>query len=386
MVTGSVFGDDDPFLHRFLPGPSARMRELRAAIHRANLERNRDLVRTILLTGESGTGKYRAAQVIAGHARWNGGKFRPDDPKPSTEVQTLMAPIESYATRMGDVLLTAIPESLAETELFGNVAGAFTGARTAKPGYFGDPAYDHVLLDEIGDAPLEIQGKLLAVLEGRPFVPVGGSAKDRVVCNKRIMMATLRDLDAAVREQRFREDLLRRVTRWSIRLPALREIPESIPDIARTIFDERCPIALKHQGVELSKEDLEWAQKQYWPGNIRELRDTIEDWLSNGASISLSDVASQRDRMTQGGVSGDADIRSQVRRTIDDILSGRRESPGTIGEFLLLFTRPVEETVKDALYGWYSETGASEDKCRRLFSGNAWSSIKTTMSSFKRAR
>ncbi len=179
-VAFTEFRDDDPFLHRFLPGRSAGMRKQRSLVHHVNLDENRELIRFILLTGESGSGKYRVAQAIAGHARWKkGGVREPDEP------------LSVYAKRLDELLLTALPESTAERELFGHVRGAFTGAAESKPGLFSDDEFDDLLLEEIGDAPLSIQGMLLSVLEGRPFTPIGASGKDRNRrCDKRILMAT----------------------------------------------------------------------------------------------------------------------------------------------------------------------------------------------------
>lgn len=375
----SGFGDDDPFLHRFLPGPSAGMRRLRGLVHHVNKEENRELIRFILLTGESGAGKYRVAQIIAGHARWNGGGFNPDEPKPSAELTELRAPIEAYTTKMGEVLLLALPESLAEAELFGNVAGAFTGALRPKPGYFADPAYDHVLLDEIGDASLPIQGKLLAVLDGRPFVPVGGTAKDRRVCDKRILMATLRDLKAAVAAKTFREDLYRRLTRLIIPIPPLREMPESIPKIANEIVRERCPQKLRTRNLNLSDRDLEWARKQPWPGNIRELRDVIEDWLA-GAGRDPLDVVASRRAQDAATVAEEAGVSVAVRAAIEEVLSGKRPSAGTVSGFVDEFTAPVKALVESELRAWYGQARPDQDVCLRLFPRMKWESIKSTMS------
>lgn len=369
--------DDDPFLNRFLPGPSAAMRKLRALVHHVNTEENSELIKFILLTGESGSGKYRVAQAVAGQPRWKKGGMR--EP---------VEPISEYAKRLGELLLTALSESTAESELFGHVRGAFTGAEYTKPGLFSDDDYDHLLLEEIGDAPLSIQGKLLSVLEGRPFTPVGASGKGRNQrCNKRILMATKQNLSELVRAGHFRDDLYNRVVRWKIHVPGLRECTESIPDIARSLIEERCPNTLKKRlgGLpRLEDEDLAWAKTQMWPGNIRELGDLIEDWLSRGGQDPLREVARGRENVGIDAREKHSGLRVEVRRAIEDILSGERPSPGTVGAFTSGFTRPLEEAVQAEVHAWYSETGASRDKCMKLFGDSEWSSIKSTMSSIKR--
>jgi DNA-binding NtrC family response regulator len=202
----------------------------------------------VLLTGESGTGKEMAARAV----HYN---------SPRRE-----APFVALNC-------AAIPEGLLESELFGHVKGAFTGAVTNRIGRFAQADRGTLFLDEIGDMPLAVQAKILRVLQERAFEPVG-SAQTRSV-DVRIIAATNKDLQDAIREGKFRDDLFYRLNVFPIALPALRDRAEDIPllaeHFARQVADEMgrrfggfTPAALK-------------AMASYgWPGNIRELQNCVE--------------------------------------------------------------------------------------------------------------
>jgi DNA-binding NtrC family response regulator len=164
-----------------------------------------------------------------------------------------------------DLNCAGLSRELLENELFGHERGAFTGAQAAKPGLLDVAHKGTLFLDEIGDVDLQVQPRLLKVLEEKRFRRLG-DVKDRIV-DVRLVAATHHDLDAAVRENRFRKDLFYRISVLPLRIPSLRERLEDVPALAR---------ALLAPGVQLSSQ-AERALKAYpWPGNIRELRNVLE--------------------------------------------------------------------------------------------------------------
>jgi transcriptional regulator with GAF, ATPase, and Fis domain len=184
---------------------------------------------------------------------------------------------------------TTLPEGMAESELFGHVRGAFTGAIADKPGLIELANGGTAFLDEIGDLPLPLQAKLLRVLEDNEVRPVGGTRIKRV--DMRFIAATNQDLEEKIKTGTFRKDLFYRLAAIVIRVPPLRERPEDIPVIARHLVGQF--------GRELGKPDctLEPAamtelSAYSWPGNVRELRNVIERavMLASGDRIGRSDV------------------------------------------------------------------------------------------------
>jgi two-component system response regulator HydG len=219
-----------------------------------------------LVTGESGTGKELVARALhTGSARAHG---------PFVAVNC-----------------TAISESLLESELFGHVKGAFTGATENKRGLIAEADGGTLFLDEIGDMPLPLQAKLLRVIETGMVRPVGGSSERKV--DARIIAATHRDLSAAVRERKFREDLFYRLHVIPVQLPPLRARREDIPLLVEHFaasFAERNPQQPKR---ELSAEVIRRLVELPWPGNVRELRNVVERLLllARGKRIDLRDLA-----------------------------------------------------------------------------------------------
>ena len=162
----------------------------------------------------------------------------------------------------------AIPEELLESELFGHEKGAFTGAVSFKPGKFDMADHGTIFLDEIGDMPLNLQAKILRVIQEREFYRVGGSKTIKV--NVRIIASTNQNLERLVQEGRFREDLFYRLNVFTLHLPPLRERKEDIPLLV-DYFLSRLP-----KRVEVSSVALQMMMVFTWPGNIRELKNTIE--------------------------------------------------------------------------------------------------------------
>ncbi len=208
---------------------------------------------TVLIHGESGTGKELAAQAI--HDRSG---------RPGSFV----------AIDCG-----AVSPELMESELFGHVKGAFTGAHQAREGLFSYAHDGSLFLDEIGEMPLAMQSKLLRVLEEKSIRPVGGNQETPV--DARIIAATNRDLAAEVAAGRFREDLYYRLNVVAVRLPPLRERPEDIASLTRFFLD-RLTVELGILGPRLEDEDIERLRGYDWPGNVRELRNVLERSLLLG--------------------------------------------------------------------------------------------------------
>ncbi len=202
----------------------------------------------VLVTGESGTGKELVARALHRHGRRAAGPFIA-------------------------VNCAAVPEALLESELFGHVRGAFTDARQARPGLFAQASGGTLFLDEIGDLPLPLQPKLLRALQEKRIRPVGADAE--VPCDVRIIAATNRDLEAAVAEHRFREDLYFRINVIPIPLPALRDRGHDVLLLAQ-YFLERCRAQAGTGVVGLSAAGARRLLAYSWPGNVRELQNSIE--------------------------------------------------------------------------------------------------------------
>jgi DNA-binding NtrC family response regulator len=222
---------------------NARMREI------LDLARQiASLPSTVLIRGESGTGKELIARAI------------------HTSGDRASQPFVA-------VSCAALTETLLESELFGHEKGSFTGATAQKKGKFEMADGGTIFLDEIGDISPKLQSDLLRVLQERCFYRVGGSVEVRV--NVRVIAATNRDLQLAVAEGRFRDDLYYRLNVIEIRLPALRERREDIPLLAAH-FVERLAHELNKDVAEISAGGLKLLMDYDWPGNVRELENAVE--------------------------------------------------------------------------------------------------------------
>jgi two-component system nitrogen regulation response regulator GlnG len=198
---------------------------------------------TVLITGETGTGKERVAHALHQHS--------PRRNKPFIAINT-----------------AAIPRDLLESELFGHERGAFTGATSSRRGRFEQADGGTLFLDEIGDMPAELQTRLLRVLSEGEFYRVGGHTP--VSTDVRVIAATHQNLEELVRQGRFREDLLHRLNVIRIRLPALRERTEDIPLLARH-FLAKSAASLGVESKQLSDAALKTLTRMTFPGNVREL-------------------------------------------------------------------------------------------------------------------
>lgn len=202
----------------------------------------------VLITGESGTGKELVAKAI----HYN--SARADGP---------------FIT----INCAAIPEQLLESELFGHVKGAFTGATESRPGRFAQADGGSIFLDEIGDMPLHLQAKILRCIQDKRVEPVGGSKSIKV--DVRIISATNQDLKTAIAEGKFRQDLFYRLNVYPIVMPPLHERVDDIPILAEH-FARRIAGEMGKAPIRFSPEAIRVMQTYRWPGNVRELENTVE--------------------------------------------------------------------------------------------------------------
>jgi DNA-binding NtrC family response regulator len=239
----SSFGD--------LIGHSPAMREIFALVRKIADGRS-----SVLITGDSGTGK----EVVARTIHFSGARA---------------------ARSFVPINCTAIPEGLLESELFGHVRGAFTGAHVTKRGLFEQAAGGTLFLDEIGDMGLGLQGKLLRVLQDREIRPVGGTQSVKV--DVRIIAATNRELRTEIEAGRFRRDLFYRLNVIPIEIPPLRDRPEDIPLLAEAFLRRHADGKPRR----LSSAAMECLKRSRWEGNARELENVIERALALSENVEI---------------------------------------------------------------------------------------------------
>src|SRR5213592_4164625 len=261
---------------RAILGEDPKVEEVRAFVRRmAAIPRP-----TVLLLGESGTGKNLAARAIHYSSPHSRGRFV-------------------------EINCSALPANLLEAELFGYKKGAFTDAREAKRGLIEVADGGTLFLDEIAELSAEFQAKLLNFLESRRFRRLGGT--DEIEVGLRLITATNRDLEHVVQAGRFRADLYYRITVASITLPPLREIKGDIPIFANH-FREGFNREFKKRVESIDPAALEALEAWHWPGNVRELRNVIERAMifSDGPTLQRSDLPTlgRLDRVTRGGPGG----------------------------------------------------------------------------------
>ena len=218
---------------------------------------------TVLITGESGTGKELVARALHDESNRAGGNFVP-------------------------INCTAIPKELIESELFGHRKGAFTGAMNDRIGRFEMAHGGTIFLDEIGDLSMDMQVKLLRVLQERTVDPVGGLKPVHV--DVRVVAATHCDLEAQIAAGRFREDLYYRLNVLPLKTPALRQRPDDVPELL-SHFARLCA-QNQAQPIGFSDDFLEALQSYAWPGNVRELSNLVDRFstLFAGQKLTLSSV------------------------------------------------------------------------------------------------
>lgn len=252
---------------------------------------------TVLINGETGTGKELIAQAIHNCSQRSEGPFV-------------------------KVNCAAIPAGLLESELFGHERGAYTGAFTRSIGRFERANRGTLFLDEIGDLPLELQPKLLRVLQEREFERLGGTAT--IHTDVRVICATHRNLAAAMNERQFRADLFYRLGVFPIELPPLRGRPEDICLLAHHFAMDHA--ARMHKPITgISEEFMKALVRHSWPGNVRELQNLIERSVILSTSAVLSGSLPETPHPTQDGSN------SSKTWQISHILQTLQETKGVIG-------------------------------------------------------
>lgn len=236
----------------------------------------------VLITGESGTGKELVARAVHHNSDWAGAPFV-------------------------TVNCAALPENLIESELFGHEKGAFTGAQEEHTGKFAQADGGTLFLDEVGDMSLSAQSKTLRALETGTIQPIG--SEDTVEVDARVLAATNADLQAAIDEDTFREDLYYRLNVLTIAMPPLRERRDDIPDLAAHFLSEA---AGDEAPPELGEDALAVLMSHDWPGNVRELENAIERLvvLSEGGPIGAGAVQDALNGPEREAPSEDVDLRS----------------------------------------------------------------------------
>ena len=226
-----------------LIGTSTAMREVYSLIQKVGPTDS-----TVLIIGESGTGKDLTAKAIHERSKRKANKFFAID-------------------------ITTLSSTLLESELFGHVKGSFTGAVNDKLGVFEVADRGTIFLDEIGNLPVETQARLLRVLQEKEFFPVGSTTVRKV--DIRLIFATNQNLKQLVHEGKFREDLYYRLNVFPLRLPSLRERREDIPDLAMHFLTKFCNAAGRAV-PRLNAEAVDMMMNYHWPGNVRELEHAVE--------------------------------------------------------------------------------------------------------------
>ena len=243
-----------------LIGESVPMRDLKAKIARVATARG-----SVLIRGESGAGKELVARAIH--------RASPRGERPMVSVNC-----------------AALPHDLMESQLFGHKSGAFTGADRDHSGYFQQADTGTLFLDEVGEMTPAGQAKLLRVLEGHPFLPVGGT--EPITVDVRVLAATNQDLQNYVRDGKFREDLYYRLSVFELKLPPLRERGSDI-ELLVDFFLDHFKSEHGRPGLRLSDPGRERLLTYHWPGNVRQLRNVIDSAvvMAVGEQIEPEDLA-----------------------------------------------------------------------------------------------
>ncbi len=279
----------------------------------------------VLILGDTGTGKELVARAIHAHSARRGGPFVP-------------------------VNCGALPENLVESELFGYVKGAFSGADADKPGRFEAADGGTLFLDEVAELPLAAQVKLLRFLDSQTVERLGSIRS--IGLNVRVLAATNRDIQQAIESEAFREDLFYRLAVVQVELPPLRNRGEDVVELAEHFLAQRAG-----NRTHLSAEAAAVLKTHHWPGNVRELRNAIE----HAAIVCRSDIIIPRHlptavRNASGGAVGVAD---RVDRAVETYLNSLPTSPGQ-------YARAIEPLERALIRRALAQTGGNQSAASEL--------------------
>jgi DNA-binding NtrC family response regulator len=310
-VAPETEGDEpDGAAHRKLVGKNAKMIEIYKTI--GTLARNRA---TVLVRGETGTGKELIARAVHDHSAF--------------ADQPFIA-----------VNCTALTDTLLESELFGHVKGAFTGATTGRRGYFELAGKGTIFLDEIGDTSGEFQTKLLRVLQERRFYPVGGE-KPRIT-DARVIAATHQPMEQLVEEGRFREDLYFRLKVVEIEVPPLRDRPDDVELISDALL-RRIRVETHRDIRRISDGALKTLRAYAWPGNVREL----ENALLRAAILARGTIIGP-DHLVLGDEAGEAEdltLNTAMARHVATVLERASGDEGEAAKLLGISKKELKERI-----------------------------------------
>lgn len=284
------------------------------------IERVKDNKATIFIKGESGTGKELVARSI--HYQ---GKF---------------AKAPFIAVNCG-----GIPENLLEAELFGYVKGAFTGADNNRNGYFQAANGGTIFLDEIGNASLAVQSRLLRVLQEKEVLKVGSQKAEKV--DVRVIAATNSDLRELIQKHKFREDLFYRLTVVEINVPPLRDRKEDIPLLVEK-FLLKYGVEYKDGIVKIMPDALNVLQRYHWPGNIRELENTIQrSVIMSDRKIDVSHLPEHVKYMIDFPGEGFFTLKEMEKRYIQKVLNATKNNKTKAAEILQIDRKTLREKMKE---------------------------------------
>lgn len=283
------------------------------------IERVKDNRATVLVSGESGTGKELVARAIH-----YSGKFA-------------RAPF--IAVNCG-----AIPEGLLEAELFGYTKGAFTGANENRDGFFQAANQGTIFLDEIGNAPLGVQNRLLRVLQEKEVTKVGSQKAEKL--EVRVIAATNSDLEELIRKKTFREDLFYRLSVVSIEVPPLCERPSDIPLLVEK-FLQKYGVEYKDRFVRISDEALEVLKRYSWPGNIRELENVVQRAvIMCDGEITLQHLPDTLKYKIEFPKQGFKTLQEKEKEYIEEVLLSTRGNKTKAAEILGINRKTLREKLK----------------------------------------
>ena len=326
--------DTESDLHGIV-GSSAKIQDVLRMVSRL-----KDTRTPVLISGESGTGKELVARAI--HFR---GSF---------------ANRPFVAVDCGSLVPTLI-----ESELFGYEKGAFTGALRSKTGLFQSANGGTIFLDEIGELPLEMQAKLLRVLQEKEIRPVGSNQKIRV--DVRVVAATNRDLETEYRNGTFRKDLYFRLNVVTVHLPSLRERRSDIPMLTHWFLDRHAP----NQPMQVTNAAMKCLLQYDWPGNVRELENCIERAVALGdrkiidvgdlpATIASASVASEPMPTAMTSVAPSTDLEDIERATIERVFEQVKGDKVLAGKMLGISRATLYRKLKRYNIGGREEMGSSQ--------------------------